>query len=295
MNNSIARSILDIDADVVITKEFIKKQYRIKALQCHPDKNSSPDANAQFQQVHEAYEILSEASVPIERQSYVDMLKEFLGNASPVVQLILSKLSQDTAVRFVGSIDKLILIDIYKLLATHRDILYIPDSFMNEIKNILIAKTNGDERIILNPSLEDLWCDNLYKLCIDERIYLIPLWHNELVYDNSGCDLYVTCIPILPKNVEIDERNNMIVQLNYDVSQLMDHDNIIVDVGGREFSFRPSKLKIVRKQKLVFYNSGISAIKHKNIYDVSTRGDVILEITLNSRGNQGSPLPPPFR
>ena len=284
MNNSRARFILDIEADVIITQELLKKQYRIKALQCHPDKNSSPDANAQFQQVHEAYEMLSEASAPIERQSYVDMLKEFLGNTSPVVQIILSKLSQmceDKAVRFVRSIDKLILIDIYKLLAAHRDILYIPDSFMNEIKKILIDKTKSDERIILNPSLEDLWCDNLYKLCIDERTYLIPLWHNELVYDNSGCDLYVKCNPILPENVEIDERNNMIVQLNYDVSQLIDQDNIKVYVGSRDFSFRPSKLRIAKKQRIVFSNSGISTIKHKNIYDVSTRGDVILEITMS--------------
>jgi len=284
MNNSRARSILEIEANIQITPELLKKQYRIKALQCHPDKNSSPDANAQFQQVHEAYEILSEASVPIERQSYADMLKEFLGNTSPVVQIILSKLSQmceDKVVKFAGSIDKLILIDIYKLLAAHRDILYMPDSFMNEIKKILIDKTKNDERIILNPSLEDLWCDNLYKLCIGERTYFIPLWHNELVYDNSGCDLYVKCNPILPENVEIDQRNNVIVQLNYDISHLMNQDNIKVDLCGRDFSFRPSKLRITKKQRVVFASSGISTIRHKNIYDVSVRGDVILEITMS--------------
>jgi len=283
MNNVRARLILDIDANSAITSDLLKKQYRIKALQCHPDKNNSPDANAQFQRVHEAYEFLTEANMPIERQSYADMLKEFLGNRSPVVHIILSKLSQmceDNAVRFVGSIDKHILIDIYKLLVAHREILYIPDSFMDEIKNILISKTKSDERILLNPSLEDLWCDNLYKLCIDERVYLIPLWHHELVYDNSGCDLYVKCNPILPENVEIDERNNVIVSLKYDAGLLIGEDNVLVNVGGREFSFRPSKLRLTKKQRITFANSGISTIKHKNIYDVSVRGDVILEITL---------------
>ena len=249
MNNGRARSILEIEPNILITSDLLKKQYRIKALQCHPDKNNSPNANVQFQQVHEAYEFLADANTPIERQSYADMLKEFLGNRSPLVQIILSKLSQmceDNAVRFIESIDKLILIDIYKLLVAHRDILYIPDSFMDEIKNILISKTKSDERIILNPALDDLWNDNLYKLCIDERVYLIPLWHHELVYDNSGCDLYVKCNPILPDNVEIDERNNVIVTLQYDIARLMDEDNVKVNVGGREFSFRPSKLRVAR-------------------------------------------------
>ena len=283
MNNGRARSILEIEPNILITSDLLKKQYRIKALQCHPDKNNSPNANVQFQKVHEAYEFLTDRNTPIERQSYADMLKEFLGNRSPIVQIILSKLSQmceDNAVRFIESIDKLILIDIYKLLAAHSDILYIPDSFMDEIKKILISKTKSDERILLNPSLDDLWSDNLYKLCIDERVYLIPLWHHELVYDNSGCDLYVKCNPILPENIEIDERNNVIVYLKYDIAFMIDEDNVKVNVGGREFSFRPSNLRFKRKQRIVFANSGISTIKHKNIYDVSVRGDVILEITM---------------
>jgi len=284
MNNSRARSILDIETNAIITSDFLKKHYRIKALQCHPDKNKSPDANTQFQQAHEAYEFLAEANSPIERQSYADMLKEFLGNKSPVVQIILSKLSQmceNKAFRFISSIDKLILIDIYKLLVSYRDILYIPDSFINEIKNILISKTKSDECILLNPTLDDLWSDNLYKLCINERLYLIPLWHHELVYDNSGCDLYVKCNPILPENVEIDERNNLIVALEYDISWLIHEDIVKVNLCGREFSFRPSQLRVTKKQKIVFSNSGISTIRRKDIYDVSVRGDVILEITLN--------------
>ena len=85
---------------------------------------------------------------------------------------------------------------------------------------------------------------------------------------------------ILPENIEIDERNNVIVYLKYDIAFMIDEDNVKVNVGGREFSFRPSNLRFKRKQRIVFANSGISTIKHKNIYDVSVRGDVILEITM---------------
>jgi curved DNA-binding protein CbpA len=43
------------------TPEEIKKAYRKKALETHPDKNSAPDAKEQFQALNEANEILSDA------------------------------------------------------------------------------------------------------------------------------------------------------------------------------------------------------------------------------------------
>ena len=283
MNNEMARLALDIDKHVVITPELLKKQYRIKALMYHPDKNKSQDANDQFRRIHDAYQFLSHNNKPPENQTYVDLLKEFLNNNSPIVHIIVSKLTQlceENAVKFIETIDKHILIDIYKLLVANKDILHIPDIMIDEIKQILIAKTSSDERIILNPSLEDLMRDSLYKLVINEHTYLIPLWHNELVYDNSGCDLYVKCNPILPDHVKIDEMNNLIVSIQYNISELLMLDYVNVLVGGRELSFQPKELKVINRQQITFVGSGISRIKPKNVYDVTTRGDVILDIEL---------------
>jgi DnaJ-class molecular chaperone len=39
----------------------IKKAFRQKASQFHPDRNSSPDAPARFRAVQEAYDVLSDA------------------------------------------------------------------------------------------------------------------------------------------------------------------------------------------------------------------------------------------
>ena len=47
----------------------IKKAFRQKASQYHPDRNTAPDAPARFRQVQEAYEVLSDAT---QRQAYDD-------------------------------------------------------------------------------------------------------------------------------------------------------------------------------------------------------------------------------
>lgn len=45
----------------------VKKAFRKKAKECHPDTNKSPDAEAQFKELGEAYDVLSDAS---KRQVY---------------------------------------------------------------------------------------------------------------------------------------------------------------------------------------------------------------------------------
>ena len=52
-------SVLGVGRDA--TPEDIKKAYRKKALECHPDRNAGdPNAEATFKTVSEAYEVLSD-------------------------------------------------------------------------------------------------------------------------------------------------------------------------------------------------------------------------------------------
>ena len=51
-------SVLDIDKSA--SDSEIKKAYRKKALKCHPDKKSDPEAVEQFQNISKAYNILSD-------------------------------------------------------------------------------------------------------------------------------------------------------------------------------------------------------------------------------------------
>ena len=61
------------------TPDEIKKAYRKKALECHPDRNQGdPKAEAQFKLVSEAYEVLSDES---RRRDYVQSGEDGLRGA----------------------------------------------------------------------------------------------------------------------------------------------------------------------------------------------------------------------
>lgn len=56
MNNSECYLLLEIDENA--TNEEIKKAYRRKAHQLHPDKNRDTDTTQEFQKLNYAYQIL---------------------------------------------------------------------------------------------------------------------------------------------------------------------------------------------------------------------------------------------
>lgn len=51
-------AVLGIESDA--TPAAIKSAYRKKALEYHPDRNSSPEAPARFREAQEAYDLLSD-------------------------------------------------------------------------------------------------------------------------------------------------------------------------------------------------------------------------------------------
>ena len=53
-------NVLGVDRDA--TEDQIKKAYKRKALQFHPDKNKEDDSEEKFKKIGEAYEVLSDAN-----------------------------------------------------------------------------------------------------------------------------------------------------------------------------------------------------------------------------------------
>lgn len=297
MNHKDARELLEIDETIQITEDIIKKKYRMKALLYHPDKNKSPDASAKFQKIHEAYDFLlnekNDHKSFNDIKSYKDLLAEFLKSLSEgglqndfhyrIFNTIITKITQmceNKAVVFLEKIDKKLLLTIYELLLKNREIFYISEQFLNQINDIVKKKMEKDECIILNPMLEDLFNHSLYKMQIENKLYLIPLWHQELIYDNSGSDLYVKCIPILPDNISIDKNNNIYVDLTFNICDIWNKEKIDIEIGGTQFVVYIENLNIKKHQTILLRRMGIPK-QLDDIFDVIQKADIILQISLH--------------
>jgi len=129
---------------------------------------------------------------------------------------------------------------------------------------------------ILNPSIHDLFQNNVYKLDIEGKIYFVPLWHSELYFDS---DIIVKCNPELPENITIDEDNNLIVQIRVSfTSSLLQQNVYSVKVDELTYDIPLNKLHIVPFQSYIFKHQGISKIVEQDIYNVEEKADVIINI-----------------
>lgn len=298
MNLKKACNFLDIKDDDEITKELLKRQYRIQALKYHPDKNKNENASEQFQNIQMAYEYLSE-NIDYDyfkndedidqKQNYNTMLFSFFKNIigediqESIYQIILNKISntcENKAIQIIEKLDKNVLIKICEMIQKYKEVFHFSPYFFNKIEEIVKEKISNDECIILNPLLEDLFENNLFKLKIGEYSYAVPLWHHELIYDNSGRDIYVKCIPILKDNITIDNKNNIIILETFNIIDIWNKKSIEIELGNQNFTIELEKLKMAKHQSIILEKKGISKINTSNIYDISKRADIIINITI---------------
>jgi DnaJ-class molecular chaperone len=301
MNYNKACEILDLSDSW--TERDLRRQYRKKALICHPDKNIDQDTTSEFQIIQEAYEYLLKDSEILDsedtegsqgsKKEYQSMLFSFLSPilSSDVFQEIKTKVfytilqkimskCEDKAVELLGKLDKKAFAKIYQLLVLNKDVLHLGEDIISKIETLFNEKTQNDECIILNPFLEDLFENNLYKLTEDGITYLVPLWHHELIYDKGGADLYVKCIPLLPDNIEIDEKNNIHVQIAISLEDAWTKDEICVEIGSRNFAIIRRDLKLAESQIVLFANCGISRINTDDVYNVSKKSDIYVHVDI---------------
>ena len=300
MNYYNACSILEIENNEV-TIENLKKQYRRKALQYHPDKNKSENASAMFININNAYEYLLkylDSDIDIDSENinngYVNTLFTFLQNIlgsdsqfndikNKLFYMIVNKIAnscENKAFELLEKIDKKIIIKIADLFFKYKEVFHFSEGFLGRLEILIANKIKDDECIILNPFLEDLFENNLFKLTENESTYYIPLWHHELLYDNDGNDLYIKCIPILPENVTIDTFNNIHLYVTYNLFDIWGKNFIEFEMGKKKFSFFTEDLKLKENQQLILPNVGISRINTENIYDISVTSDVFIHFTL---------------
>jgi hypothetical protein len=297
-----ALELFEIDDISNLTIDKLKKKYHKFALKYHPDKNdNTPIANTKFQKINEAYatlknEIMGEDDRFNNENMYCDyshILHLFINEVlnakhcvkiSDIVKIVINGCKNIITTQLFENLDKETLANAYIFLSRHKNILHVTQETLDAIRAIVIERCSEDQVFILNPSIDDLFEDNVYKLCIDDEIYFVPLWHNELYFDSNNHDVIVKCVPELPKNVYIDDDNNVNVALDVSFSYSLLVDKYIdFYIGRRKFTIDVCDLKFKTKQTIVMKGTGISKInlmdtEFKYIYDTENKSDVYVKI-----------------
>ena len=306
MNYKKACDILNI-TNLPISLTDLKRQYRIKALLYHPDKNLSSDTTNKFQEIKEAYEYMlqydghvdndtdddnesDENNIYSKTNGYAHMLSSFIKNivhGQPNNQLfytILKRISgvcEASALDTLQKLDTQTLIKIYEIIKIYNKSMHFGAEFLQKIEIMITNKVNDQECIILNPTLDDLFENNLYRLKVNNHTYIVPLWHNELVYDNSGNDIYIKCNPMLPENIEIDDANNIKINVSYNVKDIWGVETLYINIGThRTIPITTALLKLTPNQNIIVADTGISRINVKDVYDITKKSNVHINMTL---------------
>tara|TARA_A100001035_G_scaffold280247_2_gene284902 strand:+ start:9353 stop:10258 length:906 start_codon:yes stop_codon:yes gene_type:complete len=290
MNYSKAINILKLSYN--FNEKQLKHQYYLKALLYHPDKNQDLDAKTKFQEILEAYNFLnkyknflneSEESEENEN-SYSNILDKFINcmlnknidinNFLYILNNKCSKLSIDLFQHF----SKNTLLKLHEFIRLYSDNLHINKSIIKKLDELIKEYTKNDIIEIIRPSLENLINDEIYKYSINNEIYYIPMWHNELVYEISNNLLIIQCEPELPEYINIDEYNNLYVNISTTIKSILNENSITINIGEKKYTIPLNELYIRKYQRYTFLKQGISLIDTKEIYNVDSRANVYVDI-----------------
>lgn len=319
MNIQLALELLEISLDdikmVDLTQEYIKKKYHKMALKHHPDKNNNTTFSTnKFQKIHEAYDYLTRelhishqfsntnddfvSSVDTkDTKIYVYILTTFISsiitgkydtifiNIIQNIVMYYDEITETYIRKMFIDLDKQQSIHIYNLLYKYKDILHIKHTTLIFVSTVIKEKYKDDNIFILNPTIKDLCDSNVYKLYVENELYLVPLWHNEVHFDApDGSEIIVLCQPLLQDYISIDENNNIYIDICIAFDKL--YDMLLGDkcvsfiIGDNSFLIPLHKLYIKREQLYTIKGKGISHILEKDMYNISCKTDIIVKINI---------------
>jgi len=315
-----AFKILEIDISKIDTKDItlhkLKKQYHKLALQHHPDKNGNTNESTEkFKQIQEAYYYLTNELQFLDLDNentnentnenengsnkhdqepplYMDILHLFMKSIlEGTHDILITKIIKDIvlgckniSLKLFDGLDKDMCMTIYNFLSKHRLILHLNESILENIRTIVQQKFDNVLIYKLNPTINDLLNNNIYKLNVNDEICYVPLWIGESYFDISGCEVIALCEPELPDNILIDENNDIhiikeISIVNELVNLITNNMNLPIHIADKVFEIPIQQLYMKKEQTYIIKNKGLYVSDSFDIHN-SKRGNIIVTIAL---------------
>ncbi len=187
---------------------------------------------------------------------------------------------------FLGKIDRNATKTMIDIIYSYSSLAKFPVNVASEVKESLRTVAEDVHNIVvITPSLSDLIEDNVYVYEKDDERYYVPLWHHELVYNipAENKELTVKCTPDLPENVTIDDENNIHVEVAWVASDIISSptEEIVYNLARKPLTIMKQNIVLKKQQKIILSGCGISRIEPQDMYNNSTRSDVIFHISLS--------------
>lgn len=197
-------------------------------------------------------------------EEYDDLLSAFFS---------LSGFTQ-TALSSLNELPKEYCVEIYEFMFKNKDLLYLSEEFLEEIKKIVMKKYEQVDLFLLHPTIDDLLEHNVYKLILNGHTYLVPTWHDECSFDKCDGEIIVKSIPVLD-NIFIDDDKNIYTEISIPFSDALLTENISFTIGKKVFVIPCEKLQIKKTQLFKLQKEGIS--KNQDMTD-DNKSDIIIKI-----------------
>jgi len=293
MDTAEACKILQLDTP--FTHRELKKAYHRSALLKHPDRQGieeeKEEKTAQFQEVQSAYEFLSiqlELKEDIfhgendlnNTMDYTTIIKNFMYTCLEITKTDIPDVIKSIAEKSLQGLDKKILQELLHYINNYGDVFSNAEN-MKIVIDIIEDKLEKNNVYNVETTLDNLFQAEIFKLNVDNEIYYIPLWHNEIEYDKDGMRLIVKCIPNIPEHIYIDDENNIHVNIKLALHTVLHNTHIDIYIGSKVFKIPVEELFIRKQQNFLFYKKGIPIINHEDIYNAERVSDVIVHIELS--------------
>ena len=134
----------------------------------------------------------------------------------------------------------------------------------------------------LNATLDHILTPDVYKLVHRGEELLVPLWHEDLMFDVSGGVVCVRCSPTLPPHVSLDLHNNLHVDITASPQVVLSQGGIDVELGHRDpLRVQAHSIRLQPEQTIRYRGIGVPLINLKDVYDTDKRGDVLVHLKLS--------------